>query len=434
MKKNKKTFKAFDFNTLSLHSGQKLDKEYLSRAQPIYQTTSYVFENAKEASSIFNLEKDGYIYSRISNPTVSCLEERLAALEEGIGAICTSSGQAALHLALATLLNAGDHLVASNKIYGGSRNLIGLTLKRFGIESSFVDPSNTNEILKSIKKNTKVFFAESIANPGLELLDMPKISKVLKAKGIVFMVDNTIATPYLCKPISFGADIVIHSATKFIGGHGVAIGGVLIDSGNFEWNKRNKFINITEPYEGYHGLNFFEEFGQGAFLARARAEGLRDFGGSLSPQNAFYLLLGTETLGVRMMKHVSNAEYIASYLAGKEEVKWVKHPSLKNNKYHKLAAKLMPIGAGAVLSFGLKGGKKNAIKFIDSLNIFSHLANIGDSKSLIIHPASTTHAQLTKADLKKAGISEDMIRLSVGIEDLNDLLKDLEQAIKSLNK
>ncbi len=436
MKKNKKKFKAFEFNTLSLHSGQKLDKEYLSRAQPIYQTTSYVFENAKEASSIFNLEKDGYIYSRISNPTVSCLEERLASLEEGIGAICTSSGQAALHLALATILNSGDHIIASNKIYGGSRNLIGLTLRRFGIQTTFVDPSNLTEIRKSIKKNTKVFFAETIANPGLEVLDIPKISKILKERGIVFMVDNTIATPYLCKPISFGADIVIHSATKFIGGHGIAIGGVIIDSGSFEWNtKKNKFINITEPYEGYHGLNFFEEFGQGSFLARARSEGLRDFGGTLSPQNAFYLLLGTETLGVRMMKHVSNAEYIAAYLSGKEQVKWVKHPSLKNNKFHKLAAKLMPIGAGAIVSFGLKGNLNDAQKFIESLKIFSHLANIGDAKSLIIHPASTTHSQMNNLELKKAGINKEMIRLSVGIEDIDDLLKDLEQAFnKQANK
>ncbi len=434
MKKNKKTFKAFDFNTLSLHSGQKLDKEYLARAQPIYQTTSYVFENAEEASSIFNLEKDGYIYSRISNPTVSCLEERLASLEEGIGAICTSSGQAALHLALATLLNAGDHIVASNKIYGGSRNLIGFTLKRFGIESTFVDPDNMNEIKKSIKKNTKIFFAESIANPSLEILDIPKVSKFLREKGIVFMVDNTIATPYLCKPILYGADMVIHSATKFIGGHGIAIGGVIVDSGNFDWSKNKKFINILEPYAGYHGLNFYEEFGQGAFLARARSEGLRDFGGTLSPQNAFYLLLGTETLGIRMMKHVSNAEYIAAYLSGKEEVKWVKHPSLKKNKHNKLASKLMPRGAGAIISFGLKGGKNIAVKFIDRLKIFSHLANIGDAKSLIIHPASTTHAQLSKNDLKKAGINEDMIRISVGIEDTNDLLKDLEQALNQLYK
>ena len=435
MTSKKKIFKAFDFNTLSLHSGQKLDKEYSSRAQPIYQTTSYVFESAEEASSIFNLEKDGFIYSRISNPTVSCLEERLAALEGGIGAICTSSGQAALHLAIATILNAGDHVVASNKIYGGSRNLIGLTLKRFGISTTFVDPSNHNEIKKSIKKNTKIFFAESIANPGLEILDIPEISKIMKDKEVVFVIDNTIATPYLCKPILFGADIVIHSTTKFIGGHGVAIGGAVVDSGNFRWNsKKNKFVNMTEPYEGYHGLNFFEEFGQGAFLARARAEGLRDFGGTLSPQSAFYLLLGIETLGIRMMKHVSNAEYIAAYLSGKTEVKWVKHPSLKKNKYHKLAAKLMPIGAGAIVSFGIEGGKKNALRFIEKLKIFSHLANIGDAKSLIIHPASTTHAQLSKTDLKKAGISQDMIRISVGIEDTDDLLKDLEQAINSVNK
>ena len=353
-------------------------------------------------------------------------------MENGLGCICTSSGQAALHLALATIINSGDHILASNKIYGGSRNLIGLTLKRFGIESTFVDPSNVKEIKKNIKKNTKVFFAESIANPGLEVLDIPKLAKLLNERQIVFMVDNTIATPYLCKPILFGADIVIHSATKFIGGHGVAIGGALVDSGNFEWERGNKFINLTEPYDGYHGLNFHDEFGQGAFLARARAEGLRDFGGTLSPQNAFYLLLGTETLGVRMMKHVSNAEYIAAYLSGRKEVSWVKHPSLKKNKYHKLAAKLMPMGAGAIVSFGIKGGAQNAAKFIGKLGVFSHLANIGDAKSLVIHPASTTHSQLSNDELEKAGITQDMIRLSIGIEDVNDLLKDLGNAFKNL--
>ena len=427
--KKKNNLKLFNFNTLSLHSGQNLDSDFLSRALPIYQTTSYVFENAKEASSVFNLEKDGHIYSRISNPTVSALEERLASLEKGIGAICTASGQAALYLTIATLLNSGDHILSSNRIYGGSRNLLGLTLKRFGINTTFVNPSNLEEIKKNIKRNTKLIFAETLGNPGLEVLDIEKIAKIASNAKVPFLVDNTIPTPYLCNPFDFGANLVMHSATKFIGGHGIAVGGAVIDSGSFDWSQTKKFKNLTEPYLGYHNLNFYEEFGPGAFLTRARAEGLRDFGSSLSPQNAFYIMLGVETLGPRMMKHVSNAEYIASFLSGKEEVAWVKHPSLKSHKGHNLAVKLMPKGAGAIISLGLKGGKKSAIKFIESLKVFSHLANIGDAKSLVIHPASTTHAQLSKAELKKLGITEDLIRLSVGIEDLDDLMKDINNAL-----
>ena len=430
----KKNLKLFNFNTLSLHSGQNLDKDFSSRALPIYQTTSYVFKNAKEASSIFNLEQDGYLYSRISNPTVSALEERLAALEKGIGAICTSSGQAALHLTIATLLNSGDHIISSNRIYGGSRNLLGLTLKRFGIDTTFVDPNNFAQIKKNIKKKTKLFFAESLGNPGLEVLDIEKISKITTDADIPFLVDNTIPTPYLCNPFDYGANLVMHSMTKFIGGHGIAIGGVIIDSGSFDWNKTSKFTNLTKPYLGYHNLNFYDEFGPGAFLSRARAEGLRDFGAALSPQNAFYIMLGVETIGPRMMKHVSNAEYIASFLVGKDEVSWVSHPSLKSHKGHKLAAKLMPKGAGAIISFGLRGGKKSAVKFIESLKIFSHLANIGDAKSLVIHPASTTHAQLTKTELNNVGITEDLIRISVGIEDLDDLIKDINSALSKVFK
>ena len=432
--KKKNKFQGHRFSTLSVHSGQKLDKNFKARAVPIYQTTSYVFDSTSEAASIFNLDTDGHIYSRISNPTVSALEERLASLEKGIGAICVASGQAALHLTVATLLNQGDHIIASDRIYGGSRNLLGLTLKRFGIEVTFVDPKNYKLISKSIKKNTKLFFAETIGNPGLEVLDIPKISKICEANNIPLVLDNTIATPFLLNPIDYGADIVLHSATKFIGGHGVALGGVIIDSGNFKWDQTNKYKNITSPYEGYNQLNYYEEFGPGAFLARARSEGLRDFGATLSPQNAFYLLMGVETLGPRMMKHVSNCEYIAAFLSGKEEVSWVSYPSLKSHKDFSIASKLLPKGSGAILSFGIKGGKKSALKFINSLNIFSHLANIGDSKSLAIHPASTTHSQLNKKQLEKSGVSEDLIRLSVGIEDLDDLLNDINQALKKAIK
>ena len=430
MKKIKKKFKGLDFNTLSIHSGQKIEKENLSRAQPIYQTASYIFKNYSEAKAIFNLEKDGHIYSRISNPTVNVLEERLSALEGGIGGICTASGQAALFLTIATLLSSGDHILASDRIYGGSRNLLGLTLNRFGIKTSFINPNNLKEIEKNIKKNTKIFFAETLSNPSLDVLDIEKISEITKKNNIIFLVDNTVPSPYLCNPIKFGADMVIHSTTKFIGGHGVAIGGVLIDSGNFEWKDTNKFRNITSPYIGYHGLNYFEEFGPAAFLARARSEGLRDFGSIMSPQDAFYTLLGTETLGPRMMKHVSNAEYIASFLSGRDEIIWVNYPGLKSHKNFNLAEKIMPKGSGAIISFGIKGGESSAIKFIENLKIFSHLANIGDAKSLVIHPASTTHAQLSKKDLKKTGISEDLIRLSVGIEDIDDLIKDIDQALK----
>ena len=434
MKKKNNKFQGHRFSTLSVHSGQKLDKDFKARAVPIYQTTSYVFDSTSEAASIFNLDADGHIYSRISNPTVSALEERLASLEKGIGAICVASGQAALHLTVATLLNQGDHIIASDRIYGGSRNLLGLTLKRFGIEVTFVDPKNYKLISKSIKKNTKLFFAETIGNPGLEVLDIPKISKICEANNIPLVLDNTIATPFLLNPIDYGADIVLHSATKFIGGHGVALGGVIIDSGNFKWDQTNKYKNITSPYEGYNQLNYYEEFGPGAFLARARSEGLRDFGATLSPQNAFYLLMGVETLGPRMMKHVSNCEYIAAFLSGKEEVSWVSYPSLKSHKDFSIASKLLPKGSGAILSFGIKGGKKSALKFINSLNIFSHLANIGDSKSLAIHPASTTHSQLNKKQLEKSGVSEDLIRLSVGIEDLDDLLNDITQALRKAIK
>ncbi|MBJ57066.1 MAG: O-acetylhomoserine aminocarboxypropyltransferase [Rickettsiales bacterium] len=427
-----KKFKGPAFNTLSVHAGQKPDDEHKARAVPIYQSSAYLFESTKEASSVFNLEKDGHIYSRISNPTVSALEERLASLENGIGALCTASGQAALHILVATIMSAGDHILSSNRIYGGTRNLLGLTMKRFGIETTFVNPNDFKEIKQNIQKNTKLFFAESLSNPSLDVLDINKISKITEEANIPFVVDNTILTPFLCNPILLGASMVIHSITKFIGGHGIAVGGALIDSGKFDWSKSKKFPNITEPYEGYNNINYLDEFGPAAFLSRARSEGLRDFGCTLSPQDAFYFLLGVETLGPRMMKHVSNAEYIASFLTGVDQVKWVLHPSLKSHKNHKLANKFLPKGSGAIVSFGIKGGKERASEFIENLKIFSHLANIGDAKSLVIHPATTTHAQLSNKELKKLGISEDLIRLSIGIEDVEDLIKDLKQAFKNL--
>ncbi len=421
-------------NTLALHAGLKLDKDFRSRALPIYQTTSYVFEDCDVAKAIFNLENPGHIYSRISNPTVAALEERLAVLEGGIGSICTSSGMAALHLAIVTLLSNGDHIVASSSIYGGSRNLLGLTLPRFGINTTFVEPNDMVSISNAIKPETRLIFAETIGNPGLEVLDIENVSNLAHKNNIPLLVDNTFATPYLCRPIDFGADIVIHSATKFIGGHGVAIGGVLIDSGRFDWKNSGLFPTLTESYSGYSDLNFSEEFGPNAMLSRARAEGLRDFGACMSPQNAFYLMLGVETLGPRMKSHVKNAEKIAMYLNTKEEVRWVSYPGLKDDKEYKLSQKYMPNGAGAIIVFGLGGDRNRGSKFIENLNLFSHLANVGDAKSLVIHPASTTHAQLNPEELAKIGISEDMIRLSIGIEDTDDLIDDIEKAIGKSNK
>ncbi len=428
------TNKDFEADTLNLHAGQKLDTDFSARAQPIYQTTSYVFDSTDSARSLFNLEKPGHIYSRISNPTVSALEERIAAIEGGVGALCTSSGQAALHLAIVTLMDSGSHIVSSNRIYGGSRNLLGLTLKRFGIDTTFVDFRDIEKVKNSIKANTKLVFSETIGNPGLEVLDISTIADIAHEAKLPLLVDNTLATPYLCNPLELGADLVLHSLTKFIGGHGVAVGGAIIDSGEFDWSVSGKFKNISEPYEGYDGLNYLEEFGPGAFLARARSEGLRDFGASMSPQNAFYILMGVETLGPRMMRHVSNAEYIASFLEGHKLINWVSYPGLKSHKEYSLASKIMPKGSGAIISFGIIGGIKASKVFIENLKIFSHLANVGDAKSLVIHPASTTHAQLNTKELDKLGIKDDLIRLSVGLEDVDDLIKDLIKSLKVVEK
>ena len=396
------------FETLSLHAGQRPDPTTGARAVPIYQTTSFVFESTEAAAGLFNLERPGHIYSRISNPTVAVFEERMAALEGGIGAVATASGQAALHLAIATLMGAGGHIVASARIYGGSHNILTHTLPRFGIETTFVDPRNPANFAKAIRPETRLVFGETIGNPGLEILDISAVADIAHAHQIPLLIDSTFATPYLATPFAHGADLVMHSATKFIGGHGVAIGGILIDSGKFDWIGSGKFPTLTEPYAGYHGLAFAHEFGPAAFVMRARAEGLRDFGACMSPQNAFYLLQGLETLPVRMARHVSNAETIAKFLAAHPAVGWVKHPSLETHPDNALAKRLLPKGAGAMIAFGIKGGRKAGAKLIERLEIFSHLANVGDAKSLIIHPASTTHQQMSAADLKSAGIGEDL--------------------------
>lgn len=429
---------AHKFDTLTLHAGQQPDPTTGARAVPIYQTTSYVFRDVDHAAALFNLERAGHIYSRISNPTVAVLEERLAALEGGVGAICTASGQAALHLAIVTLMGQGSHIVSSSRIYGGSHNLFTHTLPRFGITASFVDPRDHAAFKAAIRPETRLVFAETLGNPGLEVLDIPAVAEIAHGADLPLMVDSTFATPYLCQPIAWGADIVMHSATKWLGGHGLAIGGAIVDGGRFDWEKSGKFPTLTEPYAGYHGLDFAEEFGPQAFIMRARAEGLRDFGAAMSPQNAFYILQGVETLPVRMARHVENARKVVAFLDGHAAVTWVAYPELSSHPDRALAARLLPRGAGSMVSFGIKPGLAGARaagkNFIERLAIFSHLANVGDAKSLVIHPASTTHQQMDEAALKGAGIGEELIRLSVGLEDAGDLIGDLDQALKAAQR
>ncbi|SRR5581483_184930 len=422
------------FDTLSLHAGQRPDPATGARAVPIYQTTSYVFEDTEHAAGLFNLERAGHIYSRISNPTVAVLEERISALEGGVGAVATASGQAALHLIIATLMGAGGHIVASSRIYGGSHNMFTHTLPRFGITTTLVDPREPASFARAITDSTRLVFAETLGNPGLEVLDIRAVADIAHARGLPLAVDSTFTTPYLCRPFEHGADIVMHSATKFLGGHGVAIGGIVVDGGRFDWVKSGKFPTMTEPYAGYHGISFADEYGPAAFIARARAEGLRDFGACMAPATAFYLLQGVETLPVRMARHVANAEAVARFLEGHAAVAWVKYPGLESHPDHQLARRQCPKGAGAIMSFGIKGGRKAGAKLIERLEVFSHLANVGDAKSLVIHPASTTHQQMSVEDLAKAGVGEELVRLSIGLEDPADLTDDLAQALAASQK
>jgi O-acetylhomoserine (thiol)-lyase len=422
------------FETLSLHAGQQPDPVTGARAVPIYQTTSYVFEDTDHAAALFNLERAGHIYTRISNPTTAVLEERLAALESGVGAVCTASGQAALHLAVATLLNAGGHIVASSSLYGGTINLLAHTLPRFGITTSFVKPRDLDGFRAAITAQTRLVIGETIGNPGLEVLDIPKVAAIAHAAGVPLLVDNTFATPFLSRPIELGADIVMHSVTKWLGGHGVAIGGAIIDGGRFDWRASGKFPQLTEPYAGYHGMVFDEQFGPAAFIMRARTEGLRDFGACLSPTNAFHLLQGVETLHVRMERHVANTAAVLDFLKENKAVDWVLHPSLETHPDHALAKALLPRGAGSIVSFGIKGGRPAGRKFIESVRLISHLANVGDAKTLVIHPASTTHQQMDANQLKAAGVGEELVRLSVGIEAAADIIDDLGQALRASQK
>ena len=419
------------FDTLALHAGQSPDPATGSRAVPIYQTTSYVFRDSEHAASLFNMERAGHVYSRISNPTVAVLEERVAALEGGVGAIATASGQAALHLAVATLMDAGSHIVASNSLYGGSHNLLGYTMKRFGIETTFVAPGTPENFAKAIRPNTRLLFGETLGNPGLEVLDIPAVSKVAHDAGLPLLVDATFTTPFLMQPFQHGADLLYHSATKFLGGHGVAIGGVLVDAGRFDWEKSGKFPQLTAPYAGFHNMDFEEESGTRAFLLRARREGLRDFGACMAPMTAFQILQGVETLHLRMPRHVENTRKVVQFLASHAAVEKVIYPELPGHPGHALATKLLPKGCGAVFTFDIKGGREAGKRFIEALRVFSHLANVGDAKSLVIHPASTTHYRMTDADLAKAGVGAGTVRLSIGLEDAEDLVEDLGRALRA---
>lgn len=419
------------FSTAALHAGHDVTKNGGTRAVPIYQTTSYVFNNSEHAANLFGLAEPGFIYTRLNNPTNDILEQRLAALEGGIAAVVTASGTAAIATTLLTLLKAGDHIVASNSLYGGTYNLLSVTLPRLGITTTFVDPENPQNFKEATQENTRAFFAESLGNPKLDVLDLKAISAEAKAFKVPFIVDNTVATPYLLNPIEHGADIVIHSLTKYITGNGTSLGGVIIDGGNFDWSS-GKFPEFTEPSAGYHGLVYHEALGNAAFIAKVRIEGLRDFGAALSPFNAFQTIQGLETLEVRIEKHSKNAQALAEWLQTRDEVAWVNYPGLKTSKYNALAEQYLPKGKSGIVTFGLKGGFEAAKKVADETKLFSLLANIGDTKSLIIHPASTTHQQLSVEQQATTGVTQDLIRLSVGIEDIEDLKADLQAVFEKI--
>jgi O-acetylhomoserine (thiol)-lyase len=423
-----------NFDTLSLHAGQVVDPEFGARAAPIYQTTSYVFPDTDTASSIFNLERGGHAYSRITNPTVGVLEQRIAALEGGSAAVCTASGMAATFCAITAILGQGDHIVASTQMYGGNISLMKNTLPRFGITTTFVDPTDTDGFRKAIQDNTRLIYGELIGNPGLDILDLEGIAKIGADNHVPFMVDATFNTPYLCRCFDYGANMTIHSVTKWMGGHGVAIGGVVVDGGNFDWGATDRYPTITEPYAPFSGINLWEEFGPSAFATRIRAEAMRDIGASMSPMNAFLLLQGIETLSLRMDKHLSNTKELLDYLENHDLVSWVNHPDLPSHSSHELAKKYLPKGAGSIVSFGVKGGREAGKAFIENVELASHLANVGDAKTLIIHPATTTHSRIDADALVAAGITEDMVRLSVGLEDVDDIKADFENGFRAAKR
>jgi len=423
----------FGFDTLTVHAGQRPDPTTGARAMPIYQTTSFVFEDTDHAAELFALQRFGNIYSRIMNPTNGAFEERMATLEGGVGALSVASGHAAQFVALATILSPGDQIVSSNALYGGSYTQRGITLRKWGIDVVFVDPDDPENFRRAITPKTRALYGETIGNPRINVLDIQALADIAHEAGVPLIIDNTFATPYLCRPIDFGADIVVHSATKFIGGHGTSIGGVIIDSGRFPWDNGN-FPGLTEPSPGYHGMRFYEQFNIYAYIMKARVETLRDFGPALSPFNAFLFLQGLETLHVRMDRHVQNAQKIAEYLAAHPLVNWVNYPGLASSPDHALAQKYLPKGAGAIFCFGVKGGREAGKAFIESLEMISHLANVGDAKTLVIHPASTTHQQMSDEEQINAGLSPDLIRISIGLEDPADIIWDLNQALTKAAK
>jgi O-acetylhomoserine (thiol)-lyase len=426
------------FDTLALHAGAAPDPATGARATPIYLTSAFVFKDSDHAASLFNMERAGHVYSRISNPTSAVLEERIAALEGGVAGIATASGQAAMHLGLTTIAGAGSHVVASRALYGGSQNLLAYTMKRFGIDTTFVDPRDLDAWRAAIRPNTKVLFGETLGNPGLDVLNIPAIAEIAHAHHLPLMVDSTFTTPYLLQPFAHGADLVFHSATKFLCGHGTAIGGLLVDGGTFDWqtayDKTGRFAELCEPYDGFHGMVFAEESSVAPFSLRARREGLRDFGAVMSPHNAFAILQGVETLSLRMEKHVSNTRKVVEFLVSHAAVESVSYPELESHPDHALAKSLLPKGCGAVFSFNIKGSRAAGRRFVESLGVFSHLANVGDAKSLVIHPASTTHFRVPSDQLLAAGLTEGTMRLSVGLEDVDDLINDLARGLKAAQK
>lgn len=417
------------FATRAVHAGHRPDTDTHSRAVPIYQTTSYTFEDTAHAADLFALKKFGNIYTRIMNPTADVLEQRIAALEGGVGALAVASGQAAETLAILTLANSGDEIVSSSELYGGTVSLFRHTLGKLGIRVRFVPPNDPSAWEQAVNDRTRAFFAESIGNPKLDIVDLEAIAAVGSRHGIPLIVDNTVTTPYLLRPFEFGAAVVIHSATKFIGGHGTSIGGLIVDSGRFDWEASGRFSALVEPEPAYHGLKFVETFGNMAYILRARVIGLRDLGAAMSPFNAWMFLQGLETLPLRMARHSENALAVARFLSDHHCVRWVRYPGLETAPTHSLKEKYLPRGQGALVGFGIQGGKAAAVAFIENLSLFSHLANIGDAKSLVIHPASTTHEQLSEEEQRAAGVTPDFIRLSVGIEDVEDIIADLDQAL-----
>ncbi len=418
----------FGFNTRALHAGQRPDPTTGARAMPIYQTSSFVFEDSEHAAHLFALQRFGNIYTRIMNPTTAAFEERVASLEGGVGALAVASGQSAQFITLFTLLNHGDEIVASSSLYGGTYTQFDISFRKMGINTTFVDASDPENFRRAITPQTRVLYAETIGNPRIDVLNIEAVARVAHDAGLPLVVDNTFASPYLCRPIEYGADLVVHSATKFIGGHGTSIGGVIVDSGKFPWDNGH-FPGMTEPSKGYHGIRFYETFGDFGFIMKARVESLRDMGPALSPFNSFMFLQGLETLGLRMERHVANALQVAKFLEEHSQVAWVNYPTLPSSPYHALARKYLPKGAGAVFTFGIKGGVPAGRQFIEGVQLLSHLANVGDAKSLVIHPASTTHAQLSAEEQVAGGVSPDMIRLSIGLEDIEDILWDLDQAL-----